>query len=95
MHTPDTLGALSTPSMFMVGVAWSGAMCVSTVVCGGAVDLHHAFVGSGNVCSHILQVNSAMRSKTTSFTFIMSHKLPDCLQLQNTAECNVIDCDCM
>ena len=69
MHTPDTLGALSTPSMFMVGVAWSGAMCVSSVVFGVEVDVHHAFVGSGNVYSHILQVNSAMRSKTPSFHF--------------------------
>ena len=70
-------------------------LCVSSVVFGVEGDLHHAFVGSGNVYSRILQVNSAMRSKTTSFSFIMSHKLPDCLQLQNTAECNVIDCDCM
>ena len=68
---------------------------MSTVVCGGAVDLHHAFVGSGKVYSHILQVNSAMKSKTASFTFIMSHNLPDCSKVRNTTECNVIDCDCM
>ena len=68
---------------------------MSNVVCGVGVDLHHAFVGSGKVHSRILQVNSAMKSKTTSFTFIMSHNSPDCSKLRNTAECNVIHCDCM
>ena len=67
---------------------------MSTVVCGGAVDLHHAFVGSGKVYSHILQVNSAMKNKTTFFHF---HNVTTCPSAQNsgTQECNVIDCDCM
>ena len=70
-------------------------LCVSTVVLGVGVDLHHAFVGSGKVYSHILQVNSAMKSKKTSLHFHQCHNLPDCSKLQNTTECNVIDCDCM
>ena len=35
------------------------------------------------------------RARQPSFTFIMSHNLPNCSKLRNTEEYNVIDCDCM
>ena len=56
-------------------------LCVSTVVLGVGVDLYLAFVGSGKVYSHILQVNSAMKSKKTSFHF---HNVTTCPIVQNS-----------
>ena len=97
MHTPDTLGALSNPSMFMLGVAWSGYyVCVHCGVwCCELIYTLMLLLALVKFAVTFCRSTRQRRARQPSFTFIMPHNLPDCSELRNTTECNVIDCDCM